>query len=98
MLRCLSTPLVRIGALALSAPLLLAACGSQPVITRTETVEVKVPVKQPVPKTLLDPTPVPLPPKEMTNALLRDYAEDVLGALATCNADKDAVSKVVVTD
>jgi hypothetical protein len=98
MKRLPKTPRVLAGATLLSALLLTAACGMQPVVTRTETVEVKVPVKQAVPAPLLVPTAAPVLPSPLTNGGLRDYASDLLDALKTCNDDKASVSALVIKE
>lgn len=75
--------------------LLLSGCASKSPIVRTETVEVKVPVRVRVPDELLQPIPMPaLPADGVTNADLVSLVVDLRVALRKANERLEAIRKL----
>ena len=73
----------------LLVPMLLGACAANPVV-RTQTVEVKVPVIQPIPKELTQPVPEPQL-RSSDNGGLATYVLALQDALRQANAQLKAI-------
>ncbi len=85
--------------LLLCAPMLGAGCASgRPPLVRTETVEVRVPVKPEIPAATLEPcfpeSRLPID-RDPTVGEVEEWAEDLSVALEKCNADKESLRRAL---
>lgn len=79
----------------LCVPFFLIACAKPPLV-RTETVEVKVPVRPDIPAEILAPCrPTISLPVDPTVGDLEVWAEELALALSRCNADKAALDRAL---